>query len=186
MPILDIWRGGRPRGLLDSWDAFGREFERAFEEMDRFLAPMRFDEASQDMMFKVDAGLAESEHDYLISMDLPGVAKEDVNIEVQGRQLVVSGERKSQQEQNEGQLRRVDRRFGRFQKVFTLPEGSESGKIEARYELGVLYLRIPKSETVKPKRIDIQEGKGGFFKKLIGKDKDKNQSQKHEESKKVS
>jgi HSP20 family protein len=94
---------------------------------------------------------------YLMSFDLPGVKKEDVKIDLQENQLIVSGERK---EETQGQGGSRERFYGAFSRSFTLPQNVDASKVEANYENGVLQIALPKTAvTTTGKQIPIKEGK---------------------------
>ncbi|HZP72890.1 MAG TPA: Hsp20/alpha crystallin family protein [Gaiellaceae bacterium] len=94
----------------------------------------------------------ESEDDYLVKVDLPGVKADDVSIEVNENVLSISGSRVADET---GQAQLVERPYGSFVRTLTLPRGVDSDSIEAAYQDGVLALRIPKPAEQKPKRITI-------------------------------
>lgn len=174
MSGLNLWRGeSNINPLISNWDSFNNEFERMFREMDNMLTPWRsrLQDLGTGSLSSLAFDVDEEEDSYIVSVDLPGVRKDDVNIEVQGNQLVITGERKRAREGKEGSIRRMEKRYGKFQRVLTLPEGTDADRIEAHFENGVLQLAIPKSERVKPKKITI--GEGGFLKKLIDKESKK-------------
>ena len=102
----------------------------------------------------------ESEDEYLVKIDLPGVKSEDVNIEVNDSVLSLSGTRLPDET---GAAQLVERPYGTFARTLTLPQGVNSDSIEASYQEGVLELRIPKPAEQKPKKISI----GGAGKKAI-------------------
>jgi HSP20 family protein len=106
---------------------------------------------------------------YLISVDVPGLSKDDVKVEVVGNQLVISGERKHEKTERGG--RRSERYYGRFERSFALPTSIDADKIEARYDNGVLELAVPKAEGSKAKTVEIQSGKDGFMGRFLGRGK---------------
>ncbi len=91
----------------------------------------------------------------VIKTELPGVAKEDVYVEVKENILTLKGERKIEKEEAEGTYYRKERLYGKFQRSFTLPVETDSEKIKASFKDGVLVLEIPKPEEKKPKQISI-------------------------------
>ena len=97
----------------------------------------------------------ETEDDYIVMVDLPGVKSEDVSIEVNEQVLAISGSRVPV-ETGEAQL--VERPYGSFVRNLTLPKGVDSEQIEAEYKDGVLTLHIPKPAETKPKKIAIGAG----------------------------
>lgn len=88
-------------------------------------------------------------------VEVPGVRLEDINIDVDQSILTIKGERKLQHEDQTKNYHRVERAHGSFSRVFTLPRTLDTDKIEARLEHGLLTLRIPKKEDVKPRKIEI-------------------------------
>jgi HSP20 family protein len=99
----------------------------------------------------------EFDNRFLISIDIPGVSKDDVKIEVADQKLVISGERKS--DRQDVKARALGRAYGKFQKAFTLPANVDTEKIEADFENGVLTLSVPKAEAARPRTIEIKSGK---------------------------
>ncbi len=94
----------------------------------------------------------EKENHYLVTMDLPGIPKNEINIEATDGSLRVWGERKS--ERKEGDY--SERYWGRFERTIPVPKGVDEKQIEARFENGVLSLRIPKTGEAKSKMIEIK------------------------------
>lgn len=92
---------------------------------------------------------------YLVRLDIPGVKKEDVKIEVMGEDLVVSGERKSERSETDATTTFVERKHGTFRRQFHLGNGVALEKIEANYRDGVLELTLPKAEAKKPIEIKV-------------------------------
>jgi HSP20 family protein len=104
--------------------------------------------------FAPPADVEETEDAYLIDLDLPEVDKDDIEIEVTGRRLVVSGERK--QKERTGVLRRQTRVVGRFRYEVTLPDQVNAEGIDASLSDGVLHLRVPKSQGAQRRRIEVK------------------------------
>ena len=99
--------------------------------------------------------LVEADDHFLLKADLPGLAEEDVAIEVRDNALTISGERKAEHERRERGWYRVERSFGRFSRSLSLPEGIDPDAITASFDRGVLSVTIPKPEQRKPRRIQI-------------------------------
>lgn len=97
----------------------------------------------------------ETEDEYLVLADLPGVKSEDVTIEVDGQVLTLSGSRVPAET---GQSQLLERPYGSFVRNLTLPKGVDSDSIVADYTDGVLTLHIPKPAEQKPKKIAIGSG----------------------------
>jgi HSP20 family protein len=99
--------------------------------------------------------LVETEEDFVLRADLPGLSEDDVKIELQGNALTVSGERKAEHDGDDAGYYRLERGWGSFARSLTLPEGIDPERITARFDRGILELHIPKPEQHKPRRIAI-------------------------------
>jgi HSP20 family protein len=100
------------------------------------------------------ADVEETDDAFLVEVDLPGVKKKDVKVEVEGRRLVVSGERKERQ--RIGLLRRQTRAWGNFRLEIVLPAEVDEDKVEAKIDEGVLHLRVPKSAAGHRRQIEVK------------------------------
>lgn len=100
--------------------------------------------------------LSETDGAYHLRLDLPGLSKDEIDINLQNNTLTVRGERESTQTAEEEEYVRVERAFGTFHRTFTLPEAVDAESIEAVYEDGVLTITVPKTETSTPRQIEIQ------------------------------
>jgi HSP20 family protein len=97
----------------------------------------------------------ESKDSYLIRAELPGLNKEDINVEVKDGALVLTGERKAEKPADGVEYRHVERVNAKFRRSFSLPETVNQEGIEAAYKDGVLEIRVPKAEKAKPRQIEI-------------------------------
>jgi len=97
----------------------------------------------------------ESNDAYTFEIDVPGLAKEDIEIQAEGNVLTVKGERKPGQEPAEATRLRSERRQGRFERSFEIQDGFDTDKIGANLKDGVLRLTLPKREDAKPKSIKV-------------------------------
>jgi len=102
--------------------------------------------------------LVEEGEQYVLRADLPGVGEDDVSVELEDNVLTVSGERKSEHREQGDGFRRIERSSGSFSRSLTLPEGIDAEQIRARFEQGVLEVRVPKPEQRKPRRVAIDVG----------------------------
>src|SRR4051794_36868193 len=102
--------------------------------------------------------LVETEDHFVLRADLPGLSDADVSIEVEDRTLTLSGERKAEHESKGEGFYRLERGSGAFSRSLTLPEGVDADAIAAAFDKGVLEVRIPKPEQVKPRKVAIQVG----------------------------
>jgi HSP20 family protein len=104
--------------------------------------------------------LAETDTEFVLRADLPGVDENDVKIELEDRVLTLSGERKAEHEERKEGYYRVERSSGSFARTLTLPEGVDPATIKASFNQGVLEVRIPKPEEKKPHRVAISVESG--------------------------
>lgn len=102
--------------------------------------------------------LTEEGSDLVLRLDLPGMGDEDVNVQVEGNVLTVSGERHDDRRTEEDGKYRLERSFGRFSRTFTLPEGTDADAIHGNFDKGVLEIRIPKPVEEQPRQIKIGSG----------------------------
>ena len=100
--------------------------------------------------------IAETDEKYSITVELPGTAKEDVNVECHDNVLTIKGEKKSEREEKTEQRHVVERRYGSFSRAFTLPSDATGEQVKATFREGVLTVEIPKAEERKPKVVDIK------------------------------
>ena len=99
--------------------------------------------------------ISETDDVFEVRAELPGVAKEDLHVSVKDNLLTLSGEKRQEKVDDTQNYRRVERRYGSFQRSFTLPSEVEADDIKAEFNDGVLTLSIPKPEAVKPTEIPI-------------------------------
>jgi HSP20 family protein len=104
--------------------------------------------------------LVETEDDFVLRADLPGLSEGDVKIELEDNVLTVSGERKSDHEERKEGYYRVERAWGTFSRSLTLPEGVDPEAVRAGFDKGVLEVRILKPEARKPRKVSISVGGG--------------------------
>lgn len=149
-----------------------QSFREGFDEfVQDFLAPVfrgrREEHAPTDWpeLFRGELippmDVAETEKDYTLTLELPGLDEKDIRIELMGRQLRVFGERKWEREGKEAKdYHRIERRYGAFERFVTLPEGLRLDReaIVATCRKGVLEVRIPKLEPTPASRIAVKPG----------------------------
>jgi HSP20 family protein len=134
--------------LLMRPEPFSREVDRLFDAFFRA-------DSEQGRRWVPPVDLVEAEDHFVLKADLPGLSEEDVSVEVQDGALTISGERSADHETSEGGWYRIERSFGSFQRSLTLPEGVDPDGISAKFDRGVLAVRIPKPEERKPRRVQI-------------------------------
>ena len=136
----------------DSFFTLRREIDRLF---DRYWTG---DVLSENTLWVPPMDVVERDGEIRCSLELPGLKVEDVNITVENGVLTISGERQYEREEDQGGSRFVERRYGRFERSFTLPDHVGADHITADYENGVLTVTLPKTAEAKPRRIEIRAG----------------------------
>jgi HSP20 family protein len=167
MPVPEVFeiepRTGKEvnQMALVRWDPV-RDLDSLQDDMnrlfDRFFGDRPGDGGSQARRWMPAMDLAETENDLVLRADLPGMSEDDIDIEVKDGVLTVSGERKAEQEEKGEGYHRVERAFGTFSRSLSLPDGVDPDKVEAKFEDGVLEVRIPKPAETKPTRVQIGKG----------------------------
>jgi HSP20 family protein len=102
--------------------------------------------------------VAEHDDDYVVSLDLPGMEKDQIDVKFEDGVLTVSGERKIERQEGTGNGRYVERFHGKFSRSVTLPKNIKASDIQANYQKGVLEITVPKAEEMKPKQIEVKIG----------------------------
>jgi HSP20 family protein len=133
------------------------EMNRLFNTM--FDPPAQATRADSTMRRWIPAmDLVETGEHYVLKADLPGLSETDVNIEVENDVLTLSGERKTEHDDQGQGYYRVERGFGTFSRSLTLPAGVDPDSVQAHFDRGVLEIRIPKPEKRKPRQVAISVG----------------------------
>ena len=99
--------------------------------------------------------IQEDKDAYHVVLELPGLSKDDVQISLEDGVLTVKGEKKTEQEEKEGDYHYYERRFGKFERMFRINSEIKQDQIDASFKDGVLTIELPKAETAKPKQIAI-------------------------------
>jgi HSP20 family protein len=100
--------------------------------------------------------IVETENELVLKADVPGVQLKDIDIQLENGTLTVKGERKFEKEENNKGFHRMERSYGSFVRIFTVPESVDAEQVKAGYEAGVLTITLPKKEVAKPKTIKVQ------------------------------
>ena len=132
-----------------------------FREMDNLFNRFRLDfndDYSLQNFTQADwvpaVDINESDKEFLITVEVPQVNKEDIKIDVQNGMLNISGERKYENEDKKAH--RIERFYGSFQRSFKIPDNIKEDKIHADHKNGVLYVSLPKAEGKMPAKLDIK------------------------------
>ncbi|MCW9705857.1 Hsp20/alpha crystallin family protein [Fodinibius salsisoli] len=138
---------------LTPMETIRREMDRFFDDMTPFSR--KPGDGRKLALWAPETDMSETDDAYSITVDLPGVPKEDVEVSFQDKRLVISGERKSEEEKKDEDYIRKERYVGKFVRSFTLPSAVKDDKIKASFKDGVLTVNVPKAETSKPKTVAI-------------------------------
>jgi HSP20 family protein len=143
------------RGPFGDLLSLRQAMDRLFEES--FVNPRTWQLGDEQ---PVPVDVYASDDEFVVQAILPGIKPEDVEITVEGTTLTISGDTTVTAEGKEGSLLLQEIRRGRFMRTLSLPAGLEPDKAKATFEDGVLTLRIPKAEQLKPRQIKITSGDG--------------------------
>jgi HSP20 family protein len=148
------------------WDPFQTMRELMAWDPFRDVFPRLWRGADQRATFVPAFDVRETKDAYLFAADLPGFREQDVDINVTGNRLSVSGKREAEHVEESDRFYACERTHGTFTRSFTLPEGANPEQVHAELKDGVLTLRVPKSAEAQPKKIAIKVAKGGGEKQL--------------------
>jgi len=143
---------------LKRWEPF-KGFDEFFERAAPSVVgrwPRLFDEESGKFEWAPAADISETDKEYLVKAELPGVKREDVNITLDDGVITITGERKQEKEEKDEKRHRVERFYGTFSRSFGLPENVDDKAIRAESKDGVLYVHIPKIKAEKAKSVQIR------------------------------
>ena len=149
----------RERSLFPTTDRFSRTMGRMEEEMEDLME--RFWGGDGGWLtpksgFLPTVDFVETENQFEVTVDLPGLKPEEVNVELKDGDLWISGKREEEKEEKGKTYHRVERRHGEFHRVFPLPSTINEEKIDAKFDTGVLKIIVPKSEEAKTKHIEVK------------------------------
>ena len=127
-----------------------------FDELFRgFFRPVRLEGAPTPVTIKMD--VTETENGYLVHSEMPGVKKEDINVAIEGNLVTITAEVKREWEKKEGdRLLRSERYFGNLYRSFTLPAELDDLACEAKYDNGVLELKLVQKAEAPGKKLAIR------------------------------
>jgi HSP20 family protein len=144
--------------LLTKWKPadtqlkFKSEFDKLFDSFfgDSFI--------SSSNLFSISprADIEETDGEYLVTAEVPGIEKKDLKIHVEDNRLILKGEKKQSKEVKDSNYICSERSYGGFQRSFELPSSIKTGDISADYKDGIIKVRLPKSEESKRKEIEIK------------------------------
>jgi HSP20 family protein len=141
---------------LVRWEPF-RELASLQSEMSRFLNGLYDGPGRVTQSWVPALDVWETESEVVYAFDLPGIPEKEIALEVKDDTLTVSASREKTDEARDEGFYRFERRYGSFARAVGLPQGVDQDQISARYENGVLEVRVPKPEEQKPRKIALQK-----------------------------
>ena len=135
---------------------FGHPFE-TFNRLSRWFDDFS-DVPVSAQKIGYDVDVREDETQFHVVAELPGLAKDDVDITLEDGVLTISGEKKDERDENKDGYHLRERHYGRFSRSFRLPTDVDESKIEAHLKDGLLTVDVPKTEAAKPKSIKVKAG----------------------------
>jgi len=151
-----------PAEIMPRAQAMERLFERMIDDIWRrpfpsLLRPERWWPAETGMMMQMPAvDVYEEKDDVVIKAEIPGLSKEDINVQVTDSTLTIQGEKKREEEVKEDNYYRCERSFGSFTRAVALPCDVKADQVKASFKNGVLEVRMPKTEEAKKKAITVK------------------------------
>jgi HSP20 family protein len=144
--------------LLTKWKPvetqlkFKNEFDRLF---DSFFSDFYKDPAD---LYSISprADIEESDNDYLVTVEVPGIDKKDLKLNLEENKLTIKGEKKQSKEIKESNYICCERSYGGFERTFNLPTSIKANEISAEYKDGIIRIKLPKAEEAKRKEIEIK------------------------------
>ncbi len=137
-----------------------RELNRMHDDLNRLISSFFSGDAPETSFargaWEPAVDISETPESYLVTAELPGMSKDDVNISYEDGILTIRGEKKQEKEEKRKNYHRVERSFGAFERSFRVPSRVMVEKIEAKFKDGVLSLMLPKAEEARPKEIPIK------------------------------
>ena len=153
---MNLMRWQRPD--ISNWSPL-EQLSNLRQEINRLFETPFEDGGTQSEFFgwapAVD--LYEDRDNLVVKAELPGMKKEDIEISLHEGSLIISGERKTENQEGEGENSRSERFFGRFQRALELPKAVDANNVTAIYKDGILTVKLPKTEESKPRQISVSD-----------------------------
>ena len=153
---LSLWKHRHP---------FNGELNRLRDEMDRTIDRLLGGTFIEPKVIRLEGWMplvdvSETENDFTVRAEVPGIAPGDLDVSISGTTLVISGQKREEQEKSGEDWYQCERRFGAFRRTIELPETIDAEKISAETEAGVITVHVGKRVGVKPKHVPIRSSNG--------------------------
>lgn len=133
-----------------------KEFSRIFNNFSGSrVSEGSSDKEAENAVWAPLTDISEDKDNFYLSLDLPGVKREEVKLSFQDGSLIISGERKTEHEAGDKTHHRIEKTYGKYYRSYKMPANIQVEKISAEFKEGVLSVVIPKPEEIKPKSIEI-------------------------------
>ena len=137
-----------PRDLVGIQDEVNRLFDGFFGRVPAHVDTIPVHVPAVD--------IEEAADEFIVRVDLPGMQQKDVKVSLMGDTLTIRGERKHETQRQDGNMHRVERAYGSFERSFTLGTPVSSDKVKATYRDGVLEIHVPKAEEARVREVEVQ------------------------------
>lgn len=140
------------------WDPL-RELQAMQEQMNRLfeLSRERTDgEPLEQGMWQPPVDIYEDDREVVVKMEVPEVEQKDVQVQIEENTLIIQGERKLEREEKKHNYHRIERSYGSFRRIFSLPSSVDQEGVSANCDKGVLKIVMPKKTEDKPRHIDVE------------------------------
>jgi HSP20 family protein len=150
LPVKRETAQERRGALTSSLQQFHHEIDRVFEQAFRGFGQSQFWHDRPllprlaEGMFKPSLDLGATDKEYIVTVELPGVDEQDVTLEIVNDNLIIRGEKKQEREEKEKNYYRMERSYGSFERVLSLPEDADQDNAKATYKKGVLTVTLPR------------------------------------------
>ncbi|MDF2439029.1 MAG: hypothetical protein JWN98_13 [Abditibacteriota bacterium] len=136
---------------------FARDLMALREQMSRLLEEGSAGEGTPHL-WAPSVDVSETAQEIILQAELPGMKKDDIDIQLTGDTLTLRGERKLQSAQRGEHFHRIERQYGAWQRTFQIETPIDASRVAASYDQGVLTVRLPKQDAIQPRQIAIQVG----------------------------
>lgn len=137
-------------------ESMRREMDRFFDELTPFSWLRENNGGSMMDVWTPSTDMSEDENEYVIKMDIPGMTKDDIEVNFEDNRIVIRGERSEEEKEEKKDYIRKERYSGSFYRSFTIPKTVDEDQIKAKFEEGVLKINLPKAEVSKPKEVKVE------------------------------
>lgn len=165
-PVRREGASGKAGAIVNPFHQFHEEMDRLFDQAFRGfgVSPFGLNQPPlprlADGMLRPTLDLGASEKEYTITVEIPGVDEKDVKLEIANDTLTIRGEKKQEKEEHEKNYYRMERSYGSFQRVLSLPEDVNQDGVKASFKNGILTVTLPRKALPKPevKHIEVKNG----------------------------